>query len=304
MNHTDPSGHSIFSSDIWIFSVYTVSTFQITFWLLNGFLIFIETFDFPSIDQYRIQKSKAKLREQPKMVRLIVKETLRQQISLILLTPLLYYVLNYFGHLEIQGPRPAWSVIFYQLALFILSEDAIFFWTHFLLHTRWLYTRIHKKHHVYKQPTGVVSLLSDPIEGLQNQIAVWLMPAMMKEKHIFTLCIWIVIRLYQTVNAHAGYNFPYVSTQYWFPWVMSGTLAHDFHHQHGKWNYGSFFNVWDRLMGTHRLQPSAKHADWSKKKEKVSRVIFNNSSWRNETRRRRRVSSTIEGRMFDWWEIQ
>lgn len=261
MNHTDASEHSIFSSDIWIFSVYTVSTFQITFWLLNGFLIFIETFDFPSIDQYRIQKSKAKLRDQPEMVRLIVKGTVRQQISLILLTPLLYYVLNYFGHLEIQGPRPAWSVIFYQLALFILSEDAIFFWTHFLLHTRWLYTHIHKKHHVYKQPTGVVSLLSDPIEGLQNQIAVWFMPAMIMEKHIFTLCIWIVIRLYQTVNAHAGYNFPYVSTQYWFPWVMSGTLAHDFHHQHGKWNYGSFFNVWDRLMGTHRLRPSANHAD-------------------------------------------
>jgi len=99
------------------------------------------------------------------------------------------------------------------------------------------------------------------IEGLQNQLSIWFMPVLLKEKHIFTLCIWIVIRVYQTVNAHSGYNLPYISTQYWVPWIMSGALAHDFHHQHGKWNYGSFFNVWDRLMGTHRLSTTTKQTD-------------------------------------------
>jgi sterol desaturase/sphingolipid hydroxylase (fatty acid hydroxylase superfamily) len=261
INDTQLSSTSFFQSDLWLFSVYIICTFELVFWLCNSLLISIEIFDFPSIDKYRIQKQKKKLRFQPDMIQLMIKGTIRHQISIILLTPLLYYILNYFGHLTIQGPRPLWTTIVYQLILFILSEDTIFFWTHYLFHTRWLYAHIHKKHHVYKQPTGIVSVLSDPIEGVQNQLAIWFMPVLLSEKHIFTLCIWIAIRVYQTVNAHSGYNLPYVSTQYWLPGIMSGALAHDFHHQHGKWNYGSFFNIWDRLLGTHRLSTSAKEVD-------------------------------------------
>jgi sterol desaturase/sphingolipid hydroxylase (fatty acid hydroxylase superfamily) len=261
MNQTQLSSTSFFQSDIWIFSIYIIGTFEIVFWLCNGFLIIIETFDFPSIDKYRIQKHKEKLRFQPDMIKLIIKETIRHQISIIFLIPLLYYILNYFGHLDIHGPRPSFLIIVYQLILFILSEDTIFFWTHYLFHTPWLYQAIHKKHHVYKQPTGVVSVLSDPFEGVQNQLAIWFLPVILKEKHLFTLCIWIVIRVYQTVNAHSGYNLPYVSTQYWFPWLMPGAVAHDFHHQHCKWNYGSFFNMWDRLMGTYRRSTTTKQID-------------------------------------------
>lgn len=249
------------NSDVFIFTVYILGAFEIVFWLLNGFLIFIEAYDFPCIDQYRLQKSKKKLRLQNDMVQLIIKATIRNQITTIFLTPLLYYILTYFGHIELYGERPPWSTILFQLTLFILSEDAIFYWTHYLLHTRWLYKHIHKQHHIFKQPTGVVSVLSHPIENLQNQVSVWFMPALLKEKHIFTLCLWIVIRVYQTVNAHCGYNFPYFTTQYWFPWVMSGPLAHDYHHEYGKDNYGSFFNIWDRLMGTHRLSTSRKRTE-------------------------------------------
>ncbi|UJR28231.1 hypothetical protein I4U23_009481 [Adineta vaga] len=258
MNTTQLSSKSFFQSDLWLFYIYLIGTFQCIFWSCNSFLIFIELYDFPSIDKYRIQKHKKKLRFQPDLVKLMIKETIRHQISFFVLTPLLYYLLNYFGYLDIHGPRPSWLTIVYQLMLFILSEDAIFFWTHYFLHTPWLYKTIHKKHHVYTQPTGVVSVLSDPWESLQNQIAIWFMPVLLKEKHIFTLCLWIAIRVYQTVNAHSGYNFPYISTQYWVPWIMSGALGHDFHHQHGKWNYGSFFNVWDRLMNTHRLSINTK----------------------------------------------
>ena len=261
VNHTELLSASFFQSDLWLFSIYITGTFEFFFWFFNGFLIFIETFDFPSIDKYRIQKHKKKLRFQPDIVHLIIKQTIHHQLSFILLIPLLYYVLNYFGHVDVQGPRPSWLTICSQLILFIFSEDALFFWTHYLLHTPWLYQNIHKKHHVYKQPTGVVSLLSDPSEGLLNNLGVWFAPALLMEKHIFTLCIWLAIRIYQTVNAHSGYNLPYVSTQYWVPWIMSGALGHDFHHQHGKWNYGSFFNFWDRLMGTHRLSTITKQTD-------------------------------------------
>ncbi|CAF1148754.1 unnamed protein product [Rotaria sordida] len=249
---------SFFQSDVWLFSVYLIATYEIVFWLCNGFLIYIEMFDIPSIDQYRIQKHKKKLRFQPDMVHLMIKQTIRNQISLVFLGPIFYYIFNYVGHVDIQGPRPPWSTILFQIALFILSEDTLFFWSHYLLHTPWLYKNIHKKHHVYKQPTGVTAVLSDPIEGIINQFAVWSILVLLKETHIFTICLWVTIRVYQTVMAHSGYNFPYITTQYWLPDLMPGALAHDYHHQHGKWSYGSFFSIWDQLMGTHRLSTSKK----------------------------------------------
>lgn len=242
-----------FESDVYTFSYYLILTYQTVFWICNILMLIIELYDFQIIDQYRIQKNKPKLRFQPTIVRLIIKETIIHQISIFLFVPLLYYVLNYFGHVELYGPRPGWLTIFYHQFLFILSEDTLFFWTHYLFHTRWLYQHIHKKHHVYKQPTGVTAVLSDPIESVQTQFAMWFMPVFLGQTHVVTLSIWLGLRAYQTFCAHSGYNFPYITTQYWLPELMPGAIAHDFHHEHGKWNYGSFFSVWDQLMGTHRL---------------------------------------------------
>ncbi|CAF3620665.1 unnamed protein product, partial [Rotaria sp. Silwood2] len=71
------------STDVWLFTIYIIGTFEFVFWLCNGFLIFIESFDFPSIDKYRIQKNKTKLRFQPDIIQLMIKDTIRHQISII-----------------------------------------------------------------------------------------------------------------------------------------------------------------------------------------------------------------------------
>lgn len=255
---TNVSSTSFFQSDVWLFSAYMFIAYESVFWLCNSFLMYIEYFDIPSIDQYRIQKHKKKLRFQPDIVHLMIHETIVYQISSIFFTPILYYIFNYFGHVDIHGERPPWTTILYQIGLFILAEDTIFFWSHYLLHTPWLYKHIHKQHHVYRQPTGVTAVLSNPIEAIITQFGIWFVPILLKNTHIFTLCLWIAIRAYQSILAHSGYDFPYISTQYWLPELMPGVLAHDYHHQHGKWSYGSFFSVWDRIMGTHRVSSSKK----------------------------------------------
>ncbi|CAF4286939.1 unnamed protein product, partial [Rotaria sordida] len=51
------------------------------------------------------------------------------------------------------------------------------------------------------------------------------------------------VRVYQTINAHSDYDLPYISPQYYFPWLLFGTLQHDYHHQHARMNYGSFLTI-------------------------------------------------------------
>lgn len=242
-------------SDVFVFTWYLFVSYQTVFWIFNTIMLMIEIFDISWIDQYRIQKDKPKIRFQKEIVNLLIKETIIHQITVFLAGPILYYVFTYFGHVELYGERPSWYKIAGCQLLFMLSEDTIFFWTHYLLHTRWLYQHIHKKHHVYKQPTSVTAVLSDPIESIQTQTAMWFMPVFLCQNHIVTLSVWMALRAYQTFCAHAGYNFPYITTQYWLPEWMPGALAHDYHHQHGQWNYGSFFSFWDQIMGTHRTHP-------------------------------------------------
>ena len=245
-----------YSSEWLTFTVCIYLTFQSVFWIYNLFLLYIEYYDIPAFDQYRIQKHKPKLRFQPEMVRQMIDGTIKHQISLVVFLPFFYRLFSYFGHVSVRTPIPSFWTLLWQITIFVLCEDFLFYWTHYLFHTRWLYKHIHKKHHIFKQPTGVVFVLADPWESLlQNQLAVWIAPLVLfKEKHLFTICLWIFLRVYQTINAHSGYDLPYISGQYYFPWLLSGTLQHDYHHQHARMNYGSFLTLWDRLMNTHRLQ--------------------------------------------------
>ncbi|CAF3305017.1 unnamed protein product [Rotaria sp. Silwood2] len=68
------------------------------------------------------------------------------------------------------------------------------------------------------QTTGFVSVLAHLLESIfQNQLGVWLGPFLVQDKHVFTLCLWISIRVYQAINAHSGYDLPYITSQYYFP---------------------------------------------------------------------------------------
>ncbi|CAF3303877.1 unnamed protein product [Rotaria socialis] len=244
-----------YSSEWLTFTVFIYVTFELVFWSYNLFLVYIEYHDIPMFEKYRIQKRKPKLRFQPEIILEIRNETIKHQLSLIFTLSLIYPLLNLNGHVSVRSPIPPLLTILWQIIACLLTEDFIFYWTHYLFHTRLLYKYIHKQHHIFKQPTGFVSVLAHPLESIfQNQLGVWLAPFLIKDKHIFTLCLWIAIRVYQTINAHSGYDLPYISPQYYFPWLLSGTLQHDYHHQHSKMNYGSLLTIWDRLMGTHKIQ--------------------------------------------------
>jgi len=66
--------------------------------------------------------------------------------------------------------------------------------------------------------------------------------------HVTEWWLFLAIRLWETIDAHSGYNFPF-SPWCWFPSIQGGAERHDFHHSH---NVGSFgmLNIWDPLMGT------------------------------------------------------
>jgi methylsterol monooxygenase len=74
--------------------------------------------------------------------------------------------------------------------------------------------------------------------------------------HVVLMLSWVGIRLWQAIDAHCGYDFPW-GLQNWLPFY-AGPEHHEYHHQGFVGNYGSFFRFWDWAMSTDAQYKQAK----------------------------------------------
>jgi len=141
---------------------------------------------------------------------------------------------------------PSLSEVLLHLLVHILVQDTIFYWSHRLLHQPFFYKRIHKQHHQFYTPVGISSEYAHPVEDFLNQAAFIAGPFIMGS-HIFTLYMWLLLRLWETVDAHSGYALPFPLS----PFSLFGVAEqHDYHHSQNKGCFGSFFGLWDWICGT------------------------------------------------------
>ncbi|KIY66983.1 hypothetical protein CYLTODRAFT_422927 [Cylindrobasidium torrendii FP15055 ss-10] len=151
-----------------------------------------------------------------------------------------------------QVPLPSVKTMAPQIAFFFVFEDLFHFCAHRALHTGLLYKHIHKVHHKYSAPFGLAAEYAHPAEVLILGMGTILGPLsycfITRNFHIFTMYLWIVLRLFQAIDAHSGYDFPW-SLQHIVPF-WSGAEHHDFHHMAFTNNFSTSFRWCDRLFGT------------------------------------------------------
>ena len=156
---------------------------------------------------------------------------------------------------------PSAFEIVWQIILFMVVEDTVFYWGHRLLHTPWFYKRIHKQHHEYSTTVGLAAEYAHPVEFiLGNMLPTGLGATLIGSHcHIVTWYMWMFIRILETTDGHCGYEFS------WSPFrllPLSGSANyHNFHHSSNVGNFGSFFTYWDTLCQTnkHYWRYLAKH---------------------------------------------
>lgn len=147
------------------------------------------------------------------------------------------------GWAALLAPRSTWEagVMAAQLAVAVVHENVVEYWWHRAMHTRWLYSTMHKIHHANKAPRPFDDMLIHPVEAL-GYYCILYSPPFLYTMHVSSFIAYMVIMGLAGVLDHSGI----MATVPGFYCASD----HDRHHSKFNVNFG-FPNPWlDILHGT------------------------------------------------------
>ena len=211
----------------------------------------------PALNKYKIQNHKIpSAKEQWDCAMLVLFSHFTVELPQIWL----FHPMAQFCGMSTGVPFPSLWKMAYQIMIFFVLEDTWHYWTHRALHWGPLYKNIHKIHHQYSAPFGLAAEYASPIEvmllGTGTVGAPILWCAITKDLHVLTMYVWIVFRLFQAIDAHSGYDFPWSLHKFLPFWA--GADHHDTHHEKFLGNYSSSFRWWDIIADTQNSPEAIK----------------------------------------------
>ncbi len=144
-------------------------------------------------------------------------------------------------------PLPGVGTVLLTLVGCFLIEDAWHYFAHRSLHGKWAYAKIHHIHHKYTTPFGPAANYAHPLETIYTGFGT-VLPVLLFRPHLFTMLLWVVVRQWQAISVHVGFDFPWRPSRF-LP-ILGGARFHDRHHERFTCNYAPTFVWFDRLLGT------------------------------------------------------
>jgi sterol desaturase/sphingolipid hydroxylase (fatty acid hydroxylase superfamily) len=99
-------------------------------------------------------------------------------------------------------------------------------------------------------PTPWAAFAFHPLEAI---VEVGIVPIMMflMPLHPLALLVWVLYQTGMNVLGHLGFEiFPAGFTEGFISKFSNTSTHHNMHHKYVTSNYGLYFNIWDRILGT------------------------------------------------------
>jgi methylsterol monooxygenase len=223
-----------------ILSLWVVA--QVAYFVFNIPYFVLQFYPIPYFQKYKIQPDAKIPKEQ--IIKLFKSVAINNSIVLI---PSVF-IFSPLYNLEVS-PVPSLFTVIWQVIFCQIAEDFTFYWSHRLLHTPWLYKKIHKQHHEFTAPFGWAAEYAHPIEFIFGNLLPATAGLILLQSHLFVSWTWLTLRLWYTTDVHCGYAFPW-GLESWVGSVYAGPRHHDYHHKNFKGNYGSTLRIWDQVFKT------------------------------------------------------
>lgn len=215
----------------------------LTFWLPSICYMLLEVVA-PSFSQrHKIQPAprQPSRRDIARCFTVVVQNQIISSIlHLTLLSAASYAGLKSTYRIETSLPGPV--EIIRDVFLSLLMREALFYYSHRILHIPTLYIRIHKKHHRFTAPIALAAQFAHPIEHIFANTLPISLPPQLLGSHVVTFWVFLAYELFNTATVHSGYDF-----------FCHKARAHDLHHEKFNLNYGSL-GLLDWAHGTDQLK--------------------------------------------------
>lgn len=181
-------------------------------------------------------------------------------------------IFNQMGYTRIYADIFQYGFWYLPLSfiLLLIIHDTYFYWIHRMMHLPILFKHIHAHHHRSKSPTPWAAFSFHPVEAILEFIfiipVVFILPV-----HLYVFIVFAFAMTIINVLGHLGYElFPKNFLKRPIGKLFNTTTHHDMHHHYTKGNYGLYFNIWDRVMGTNHKKYNEEFEKNSGKKWKTN----------------------------------
>lgn len=163
---------------------------------------------FACVEKYKIAKKPWPWRSEKPAIRELFWKTLRQAILMVAFNQVFLALPSAFTAYDLGRTFGAFShdlesfpsplTLVWQVAVCAMVEDTMFYWSHRLLHTKFLHKWVHKWHHKFNNAASTIAIASEnalpPEFVLGNLIPVIAGPLLLRG-HIFLFWFWVAIRI-------------------------------------------------------------------------------------------------------------
>jgi Delta7-sterol 5-desaturase len=180
--------------------------------------------------------------------------------------PLVMLYSTFYKHIDEHG------ILYFVLAfpLMLLIHDTYFYWAHRLMHNPRLFKWVHLVHHRSTNPSPWAAYAFHPLEAIVESL-IFVIFLLTIPVHSIHLMWFFVFSLVYNVYGHLGFEiYPKGFNKHWLGKWLNTSVSHNLHHQYFKGNYGLYFTIWDRIMGTLRSDYDASFENLKKREKSIT----------------------------------
>ena len=181
-------------------------------------------------------------------------------------TGLYQLIINEYTSMYFDIEEYGWIYFIVSPVIAFFVHDAYYYWTHRFMHWRPVFRYFHSVHHKSKNPTPFAAYSFQPLETV-IQFGIYPLLLIFIPFHPLAVGIFMGYNLIINSAGHTGFEFlPPKYAHHWFFKWQNAVTHHDMHHSHVNCNFGLYFNIWDRLMGT-------LHKDYTQKFDSIKNKV-------------------------------